>query len=84
MPVFSTIQFSNSQAKLRNAWFTANKIDVLKWPACSPDLSSIEDVWAIISERIRKMDLLTSKGLMVEKIFDLWDDLWDDFGQLFN
>ena len=55
------------RAKLITAWFTANEIDVLKWPACSPDLSPIEDVWAIMSGRIRKMDL-------VEKIFELWDD----------
>ena len=62
------------KAKLTTAWFSANEIDVLKWPACSPDLSLIEDVWAIIVGRIRKMDLPKSKLLMVEKIFELWDD----------
>lgn len=49
-------------------------INVLTWPANSPDLSPIENVWAIIKERLslrhfRSFDAY-KKGLVEE-----WDNL---------
>ncbi len=35
-------------AAITTAWLRSRRVRVLNWPACSPDLSPIENVWCII------------------------------------
>ncbi len=41
-------------AAITTAWLRSRRVRVLNWPACSPDLSPIENIWHIIKRKIRQ------------------------------
>ena len=41
------------------AAFTNSNVEILDWPGNSPDLSRIENLWAIVKQRLRKRDCTT-------------------------
>ncbi len=41
-------------AAITTAWLHSRRVRVLNWPACSPDLSPIENIWCIIKRKIRQ------------------------------
>ncbi len=41
-------------AAITTAWLHRRRVQLLNWPACSPDLSPIENIWHIIKRKIRQ------------------------------
>ncbi|KAJ8716668.1 hypothetical protein PYW07_003295 [Mythimna separata] len=52
-------------------WFTDNNIDLLDWPAHSPDLNPIEHLWGILKRRIKEYNI-TSKTSFKNALLQEW------------
>ena len=59
-------------------WLTEHGIRVVSWPAWSPDLNIIENVWAIMKDRLEKSERRTLSEWTLE-IQKIWNELGPDF-----
>ncbi len=51
VPIFGR---STGASLITTSWLRRRRIRVLKWPACSPALSPIENIWRIIKRKMRQ------------------------------
>jgi hypothetical protein len=58
-------------------WFLAEKVDVMKWPAESPDLNPIENLWDHLDRAIRKENAgrFESKETLVKAAQRSWNNI---------
>ncbi len=66
MPLKWVMQQDNDPkhtSKKAKEWFLRNKIEVMEWPAQSPDLNPIENLWADIKKNISNSNPRNSKQL---------------------
>lgn len=61
-------------AKKTRAFFRSTRIKLMEWPPQSPDLNPIENLWAILDNKVDKTDV-TNKQTYFAALQKAWDDL---------
>lgn len=67
-------------AKKTQLFMKSNKIKVLDWPAQSPDLNPIENLWSILDAKINKTGV-TNKDNYFTALKKTWEELDDHYLQ---
>ena len=63
------------KTKLIIDFFNRKHIQTLDWPAQSPDLNPIENLWAYIKKkRTKKFGPPKSKAQLIEQVMSIWDE----------
>jgi hypothetical protein len=61
------------KAVITRAWFAANGITTMEWPAYSPDLNPIENLWNILKEKVRR-ESFTKKEDLIRRVKEIWSN----------
>jgi transposase len=61
----------HTSKKVKN-FLKENNIDVMDWPGNSPDLNPIENLWAIMKGKLKKVPNITSMPLLIKAIKMMW------------
>ena len=59
-------------SKVVKAYFSSEGINVLEWPAQSPDLNPIEHLWAILDSKLIR-ERVTNKTLLFSELQRAWE-----------
>jgi transposase len=67
-------------SRMTKRWLSCNKINILEWPSCSPDMNLIENVWEYVDRRIRNSPTKPKNlGELKERIREIWYAIPSDY-----
>lgn len=84
--VFQQDNASVHTSNLTKKWFVDNSVSVLDWPAKSPDLNIIENLWGVLARRVFKDGRqYSSKKELQDGILVAWRSITEDYlGRLYK
>ena len=68
------------RAESIKAHIDANHINLMNWPAHSPDLNPIENLWVFLKRTLRKKTTYpTNSDILFERLCDIWNAIPDNY-----
>ena len=63
-------------AKVVRDYYHENNVQMLDWPPQSPDLNPIEQIWAIMKQKLyTQKSFPTNRDELIKSFFRIWDEL---------
>ena len=60
-------------SQLTRQWKIDNNISAISWPAQSPDINIIENLWRTVkSKLVRRAHTIKSKQTLIDAVLDIW------------
>jgi transposase len=59
------------------SWLKENEVAIMSWPACSPDLNPIENIWGLMKNKLERTENLNTSN-WISQIQEIWDNLSHD------
>lgn len=72
----SILQHDNApchKARAVTQWLAENQVPVLPWPAFSPDMNGIENIWSILKRKVHQQ-AIASRQQLIERTLHLWQN----------
>jgi transposase len=80
--IFQQDNTSSHKAKVCRQWFQDHGFEVLEWPAYSPDLNPIENLWAELKRRLGRYENPPGGILELwERVQEQWNDIEPEYCQ---
>lgn len=66
-------------AKIVKDYFAEKNVELVDWPAQSPDLNPIENIWAIIKQQLYSQEKFASTPAdLINRVLNIWSELQQD------